>query len=392
MGPKYDIEVTSNDKGISDSIEEQSNATIKGRRLAKQISAGIRTPSVWICVVSLVAIGLMQIPGIPLFVVSTVTAVAGAALGAAVLSLVLDSRRYEDRIRDLSSEATLSSVAGTLAANRSVLSKIDPEVLRALCRQSLVVRRGLCRNEDVDQITDLCMTEIGSRLTGLYSSQVDISRQVEPVIGAGGAVVAWRMTIETNMTLKSAAADSLDSPLSDSLTSGSLSEGIPGANILDILEFSIEGDGELLFCLNQAQHIACIHDDNDRRIWSDYFPKDDKIPTSIEPGQMLRYRYVLSFLTPCMETVRVRWFAPRKGIKYRVAMRNLQDITPELSLTGCSRCDGKRHHRCANCADGNGVIEISENAVEIRNEWVGFDMGINIDWRKKKHSDIAQSC
>ena len=132
MGPKYDIEVTSNDKGISDSIEEQSNATIKGRRLAKQISAGIRTPSVWICVVSLVAIGLMQIPGIPLFVVSTVTAVAGAALGAAVLSLVLDSRRYADRIRDLSSEATLSSVAGTLAANRSVLSKIDPEVLSPL--------------------------------------------------------------------------------------------------------------------------------------------------------------------------------------------------------------------------------------------------------------------
>lgn len=168
MSQKYGSEMSSGAKSIADPMEGQSNIAIMGKRLARQISAGIRTPSIWVCAASLASIGLMQIPGLPLFLVTVVTAVGGAALGAAVLSLVLDSKRYEDRIRDLSSEATLGSVASTLAANRAVLSKIDPEVLRTLCGQSLVVRKNLRRNEDVDQITDLCMTEIESRLTGLY--------------------------------------------------------------------------------------------------------------------------------------------------------------------------------------------------------------------------------
>lgn len=391
MDQKYDSEMSSEAKGIADHIGGRSNVAIMSKRLAKQISSGIRTPSIWVCVASLISIGLMQIPGLPLFLVSVVTAVGGAALGAAVLSLVLDSKRYEDRIRDLSSEATLGSVAGTLAANRVLLSKIDSEVLRALCRQSLVVRKNLRRNEDVDQITDLCMTEIESRLTGLYSSQVDIDRQIDPVIDDTGSVVAWRMTVETNMTLKSAATDSLESPLRDSISSGSLSERVPGADTLDILEFSIERDGELLFSLDRAQCSTSTYGDDGRRRWVDYYPKDVNIPTLIEPDQMLRYHYVISFLTPCMETVRIRWFAPRKGIKYKLAMRNMPGIIPELSLTGCSRCDGKRHHRCVKCEKSNGVIDIAEDGIEIRNEWVGFDMGINIDWRKEERSGVVIS-
>lgn len=37
------------------------------------------------------------------------------------------------------------------------------------------------------------------------------------------------------------------------------------------------------------------------------------------------------------------------------------------------------------------MIDIAEDGIEIRNEWVGFDMGINIDWRKEERSGVVIS-